>query len=94
MKKTEKTLKASMDRRLSFLDDLPSCRAAVQYRIAREEEPVMKKKISVGFVFAMVLVVLSAAALTYLASLLTALVLFLRFLIQVLTLFGRRDYRR
>ena len=38
--------------------------------------------------------VLSAAALTYLASLLTALVLFLRFLIQVLTLFGRRDYRR
>lgn len=38
--------------------------------------------------------VLSAAAMTYLASLLTALVLFLRFLIQVLTLFGRRDYKR
>jgi len=63
MKKTEETLKASIDRRLSFLDELPSCRAAVQYRIAREEEPVMKKKISVGFVFAMILVVLSAAAL-------------------------------
>ena len=63
MKKNEETLKASMDRRLSFLDDLPSCRAAVQYRIAREEEPVMRKKISVGFVFAMILTVLSVAAL-------------------------------
>lgn len=38
--------------------------------------------------------VLSAAALTYLASLLTSLVYFLRFLVRVLTLFGRRDNRR
>ena len=38
--------------------------------------------------------VLSAAALTYLASLLTSLVYFLRFLVQVLTLFGRRNSRR
>lgn len=37
--------------------------------------------------------VLSAAALTYLASLVTSLVFSLRFLVQVLTLFGRRDYR-
>ncbi len=37
--------------------------------------------------------VLSAAALTYLASLLTSLVYFLRFLIRVLTIFGRRDRR-
>ena len=63
MKKNEESLKAAMDRRLSFLDELPSCRASLQYRIAREEEPVMKKKISVGFVFAMALVVLSVAAL-------------------------------
>ena len=35
--------------------------------------------------------VLSAAALTYLASLLTSLVYFLRFLLYVLTLFGRRN---
>lgn len=35
--------------------------------------------------------VLSAAALTYLASLLTSLVYFLRFLVRVLTLFGRRN---
>ena len=35
--------------------------------------------------------VLSAASLTYLASLLTSLVYFLRFLLQVLTMFGRRD---
>ena len=35
--------------------------------------------------------VLSAAALTYLASLLVSLVYFLRFLFYVLTLFGRRD---
>ena len=62
MKKHEETLKASMDRRLSFLDGLPSCRAAVQYRIAQEEEPVMKKKVSVGVVFALILAVLSVAA--------------------------------
>ncbi len=37
--------------------------------------------------------VLSAAALTYLASLLTSLVMFLRFLVRVLTIFGRRDRR-
>ena len=38
--------------------------------------------------------VLSAAALTYLASLLTSFVYFLRFLIYVLTIFGKRDDRR
>jgi Zn-dependent membrane protease YugP len=37
--------------------------------------------------------VLSAAALTYLASVLTNLVYFLRFLIRVLTMFGRRERR-
>ena len=63
MKTNKKTLQTAMDRRLSFLDDLPSCRAAVQYRIAQEEEPVMKKKLSLGFVFAIVLVLLSVAAL-------------------------------
>ncbi len=35
--------------------------------------------------------VLSAAALTYLASLMTSLVYFLSFLVRVLTIFGRRD---
>ena len=63
MKTNKETLQTVMDRRLSFLDDLPSCRAAVQARIAQEEEPVMKKKISLGFVFALVLVLLSVAAL-------------------------------
>ncbi len=63
MKTNKNSLKASMDRRLSFLDDVPSCRAAVKYRIAQEEEPVMKKKMSVGLVFALVLMLLSAAAL-------------------------------
>ncbi len=38
--------------------------------------------------------VLSAAAMTYLASLLTSLVYFLRFLFQVLGMFGRRNNRR
>lgn len=38
--------------------------------------------------------VLSAAALTYLASLLTSIVLFLRLLVRILTMFGRRDNRR
>lgn len=37
--------------------------------------------------------VLSAAAMTYLASLLTSLVYFLRFLVRVLTMFGRRNNR-
>ena len=60
---TKESLRSAMDRRLSFLDDLPSCRAALRIRIAQEEAPVMKKKISVGFVFAMVLVLLSVAAL-------------------------------
>ena len=49
--------------------------------LTQEELPAAKK-------------VLSAAALTYLASLLTSLVYFLRFLVRVLTLFGRRDDRR
>ena len=34
--------------------------------------------------------VLSAAAMTYLASMLTSLVYFLRFLVYVLTVFGKR----
>ena len=38
--------------------------------------------------------VLSAAALTYLASMLTSLVYFLRFLLMVLSIFGRRNNRR
>ncbi len=63
MKTNRKTIQSAMDNRLSFLDERPSCRAAVQYRIAQEEEPVMKKKVSVGFVFAMILVLLAAAAL-------------------------------
>ena len=63
MKTNEKTIQSAMDKRLSFLDELPSCRAAVQYRIAQEEEPVMKKKISFSLVFAIVMILLAAAAL-------------------------------
>jgi len=61
--KNKETLKASMDRRLSFLDELPSCRPALMQRIAQEEAPVMKKKLSVGLVFALLLVSLSVIAL-------------------------------
>ena len=63
MKKNRETIRSAMDRRLSFLDDLPSCRAGVLEQIAWEEVPVMKKKVSVGMVFAMVLVLLSVVAL-------------------------------
>lgn len=63
MKKNREMIRSAMDRRLSFLDDLPSCRTGVLEQIAREEVPVMKKKVSVGLVFAMVLVLLSVAAL-------------------------------
>ena len=48
--------------------------------ISEEELPAARK-------------VLSAAALTYLASLLTTAVYFLRFLLQVLAIFGRRNRR-
>ena len=61
--KNKETLQAVMDRRLSFLDGLPSCRPALMQRIAQEEAPVMKRKISVGLVFALVLVSLSVIAL-------------------------------
>lgn len=63
MKTNKETLRSAMDRRLSFLDELPSCRAALLSRIAQEEAPVMKKKLSVGLVFAIVLVLLTVAAL-------------------------------
>lgn len=41
MMKNKETLQTMMDRRLSFLDELPSCRAALMHRIAQEEAPVM-----------------------------------------------------
>ena len=64
MKTNKEQLKDSLDRRLSFLDDVPSCRAKVMYRIAQKEEPVvMKKKLSVGLVLALVLVMVSVSAL-------------------------------
>ena len=63
MKTNKETLRSAMDRRLSFLDELPSCRAELYHRIAQEEAPVMKKKLSVGLVFAIVLVLLTVAAL-------------------------------
>lgn len=61
MKTNRKTIQSAMDNRLSFLDELPSCRTAVQYRIAQEGEPVMKKKISFVLVFAIVMTILAAA---------------------------------
>ena len=63
MKTNKEPLRSAMDRRLSFLDELPSCRAALHCRIAQEEVPVMKKKLSVGLVFAIVLVLVTVAAL-------------------------------
>ena len=63
MKMNKETVRSAMNRRLSFLDDLPSCSAGVLEQIAREEAPVMRKKVSVGLVFAIVLVLLSVAAL-------------------------------
>lgn len=63
MKTNKESLKSVMDRRLSFLDEVPSCRPALMVRIAQEEEPRMKKKVSIGFVFVMILALLSVAAL-------------------------------
>ena len=63
MKTNKEKLQTAMDRRLSFLDELPSCRPALMQRIAQEEAPVMKKKVSFGLVFALVLVSLSVISL-------------------------------
>ncbi len=63
MKTNKETLQTVMDRRLSFLNDLPSCRGTVQERIAKEEEPVMKKKVSLTLVLSAALIVISVAAL-------------------------------
>ena len=60
--KNKEMLKAAMDRRLSFLDDTPSCRPALMQRIVQEEEPVMKKKWSVGLVCALLILSLSVMA--------------------------------
>ena len=67
----------------SFLFSLDASRRAGEMLlaagvIAEDELPAAKK-------------VLSAAALTYLASLLTSFVYFLRFLLYVLSVFGKRD---
>ncbi len=62
MKTNKETLGAAMDRRLSFLDEVPSCRAAIQYRIAQKEAHTVKK-IPVGLALALVLALLSVTAL-------------------------------
>ena len=54
--KNKESLQTAMDRRLSFLDELPSCHPALMQRIAQEEEPVMKKRLSLGLVIALVIV--------------------------------------
>ena len=61
--KNKETLRASMDRRLSALDGVPSCRPALLQRIAQEEAPVMKKKVSFGLVLALIVISLSVIAL-------------------------------
>lgn len=63
MRINEKKLRESMDRRLSGLDSSAARRSAVMQRIAQEEQPVMKKKMSFAVVFALVLVSLAAVAL-------------------------------
>ena len=60
----------------------------------RAAEMLLDEGIIMGHELPAVREVLSAAALTYLASLLTSLVYFLRFLLQVLVIFGRRSDRR
>ncbi len=63
MRIDEKKLRDAMDRRLSGLDGSAGLRSAVMQRIAQEEEPVMKKRVSFAVVFALVLVSLAAIAL-------------------------------
>lgn len=63
MRIDEKKLRDAMDRRLSGLDRSAALHSAVMQRIAKEEEPVMKRKMSLAVVFALVLVSLAAVAL-------------------------------
>lgn len=62
MKTNKDSLKAAMGRRLSFLDEVPSCRAAVLRRIAQKEDTVVKKH-AVGLALALAMTLLTVTAL-------------------------------
>ncbi len=62
MRLDEETLRAAMNRRLSALDADPRRRARIRERI-QMEEPTMKKKLSVGLIAALILIVLTVTAL-------------------------------
>lgn len=66
MKREENSIRREIDAELSFLDSRPS----LHYEIMREikGEKKVKRKISVGLVFALVLMLLSAVALAYTLS--------------------------
>jgi cytochrome c-type biogenesis protein CcmH/NrfG len=60
MKISDQEIRQAVDHRLSALDDDPSRRARILRRIEKEGEPQVKKKLSVGLVFAIVLLLILA----------------------------------
>ena len=64
MKKTERAIHESMNRRLSSLEASALRRSRIRQRIEREEEPLMKKKMTLGLALAMAMILtLTGAAL-------------------------------
>lgn len=64
MRKAEEHVRGAIDRRLSSLEASAGRRAQIRRRINREEEPVMKRKLTVGMAFALALALaLTGAAL-------------------------------
>ncbi|NLD83051.1 MAG: hypothetical protein GX637_02715 [Clostridiales bacterium] len=58
----EKTVRSALERRLSGLAASPALSARIRQRIAQEEEPKMKKKLSLGLVLAVVLILGAVSA--------------------------------
>ncbi len=80
MKMTDNEIRQAVEHRLSALDCDPSRRARILRRIEKEGEPQVKKKLSVGLVFAIVLLL----ALAGVALALTT---------NLFAFFGQRDER-
>ena len=63
MRLDEQTIRAAMNRRLSALDADPLRRARIRERIQKAEPEIMKKKLSVGLIVALILIALTVTAL-------------------------------
>lgn len=63
MKTDERDIQAALRRRLDGLTPSPLLRARVRQRVAQEEAPTMKRKLSVGLILVLILTLLTVTAL-------------------------------